>query len=284
MRRPRRWPNHAERNVQFASRGERRPRRSRSPSDWASRTWTSASFRVDADLFRSIPVEWMLRYNFVPESRPTRDDDHLRRSDGRRAARRARAPRRPAAPGQGRQPRADAATSSRRASPPSASSTRRPKTSGCSSSRRTRRARRSSRSTRSRPTLSPIIKLVDSVRLQRDPAPRVRHPHRDAGERRHHQVPHRRRPLPGDGSDRQAHHARSSRASRSCPSSTSPRSAFPQDGRFKLRVQGADDRLPRLDHADGPRRGRVIRILDKESANAEFKNLNLDVLGFDPGR
>src|SRR6476646_6864746 len=26
-------------------------------------------FRVDADLFRSIPVEWMLRYAFVPESR-----------------------------------------------------------------------------------------------------------------------------------------------------------------------------------------------------------------------
>ena len=28
-----------------------------------------ASFRVDPDLFRSIPVEWMLRYNFVPEKR-----------------------------------------------------------------------------------------------------------------------------------------------------------------------------------------------------------------------
>src|SRR5499427_8235165 len=28
-----------------------------------------ASFRVDADLFRSIPVEWMLRYSFVPETR-----------------------------------------------------------------------------------------------------------------------------------------------------------------------------------------------------------------------
>jgi len=28
-----------------------------------------ATFRIDADLFRSIPVEWMLRYGFVPESR-----------------------------------------------------------------------------------------------------------------------------------------------------------------------------------------------------------------------
>jgi len=27
------------------------------------------SFRVDADLFRSIPVDWMLKYGFVPESR-----------------------------------------------------------------------------------------------------------------------------------------------------------------------------------------------------------------------
>src|ERR1700759_5632898 len=31
-----------------------------------------ASFRIDADLFRSIPVEWMLRYGFVPESRTER--------------------------------------------------------------------------------------------------------------------------------------------------------------------------------------------------------------------
>ncbi|HKD18020.1 MAG TPA: pilus assembly protein PilB, partial [Thermoanaerobaculia bacterium] len=31
-----------------------------------------ASFRVDADLFRSIPVEWMLRYAFVPESKTER--------------------------------------------------------------------------------------------------------------------------------------------------------------------------------------------------------------------
>ena len=29
----------------------------------------AASFRIDPELFRSIPVEWMLRYVFVPESR-----------------------------------------------------------------------------------------------------------------------------------------------------------------------------------------------------------------------
>jgi hypothetical protein len=26
-----------------------------------------STFRVDPDLFRSIPVEWMLRYTFIPE-------------------------------------------------------------------------------------------------------------------------------------------------------------------------------------------------------------------------
>jgi len=31
-----------------------------------------AAFRIDAELFRSMPVEWMLRYNFVPESRTER--------------------------------------------------------------------------------------------------------------------------------------------------------------------------------------------------------------------
>ena len=28
-----------------------------------------SSFRVDPDLFRSLPVEWMLRYTFIPEKR-----------------------------------------------------------------------------------------------------------------------------------------------------------------------------------------------------------------------
>src|SRR5262245_34549474 len=31
-----------------------------------------ASFRIDPELFRSMPVEWMLRYGFVPESRTER--------------------------------------------------------------------------------------------------------------------------------------------------------------------------------------------------------------------
>jgi type IV pilus assembly protein PilB len=55
----------------------------------------------------------------------------------------------------------------------------------------------------------------------------------------------------------------------------------PQDGRFKLRITGRtiDFRVSVLPTAHGE--DAVIRILDKESMNKEFKNLRLDVLGFD---
>ena len=55
----------------------------------------------------------------------------------------------------------------------------------------------------------------------------------------------------------------------------------PQDGRFKLRVTGRtiDFRVSVVPTAHGE--DAVIRILDKESMNKEFKNLRLDVLGFD---
>ncbi|HLF57834.1 MAG TPA: GspE/PulE family protein [Thermoanaerobaculia bacterium] len=55
----------------------------------------------------------------------------------------------------------------------------------------------------------------------------------------------------------------------------------PQDGRFKLRLRGRtiDFRVSILPTAHGE--DVVIRILDKESLSAEFRNLRLDVLGFD---
>jgi type II secretory ATPase GspE/PulE/Tfp pilus assembly ATPase PilB-like protein len=55
----------------------------------------------------------------------------------------------------------------------------------------------------------------------------------------------------------------------------------PQDGRFKLRITGRtiDFRVSIIPSAHGE--DSVIRILDKESMNSEFKNLRLDVLGFD---
>ena len=55
----------------------------------------------------------------------------------------------------------------------------------------------------------------------------------------------------------------------------------PQDGRFKLRFEGRNidfrvSIMPSVHGEDG-----VIRILDKESMSKEFKNLRLDILGFD---
>src|SRR5881394_1855557 len=55
----------------------------------------------------------------------------------------------------------------------------------------------------------------------------------------------------------------------------------PQDGRFKLRLTGRaiDFRVSIVPTVHGE--DSVIRILDKESMNKDFKNLRLDVLGFD---
>jgi type IV pilus assembly protein PilB len=56
----------------------------------------------------------------------------------------------------------------------------------------------------------------------------------------------------------------------------------PQDGRFKLRIRGRaiDFRVSIMPSVHGE--DAVIRILDKESVNQEFAELRLDVLGFTP--
>lgn len=56
---------------------------------------------------------------------------------------------------------------------------------------------------------------------------------------------------------------------------------IPQDGRFKLRVKGRtiDFRVSIMPSVHGE--DAVIRILDKESMSREFANLNLEVCGFD---
>ncbi len=58
---------------------------------------------------------------------------------------------------------------------------------------------------------------------------------------------------------------------------------IPQDGRFKVRVSGRtiDFRVSVMPSVHGE--DCVIRILDKESMNQEFRNLRLDVLGLDDG-
>ena len=57
----------------------------------------------------------------------------------------------------------------------------------------------------------------------------------------------------------------------------------PQDGRFRVRYKGrnVDFRVSVMPTVHGE--DSVIRILDKEQINESFKNLNLDVVGFDEG-
>jgi type IV pilus assembly protein PilB len=57
----------------------------------------------------------------------------------------------------------------------------------------------------------------------------------------------------------------------------------PQDGRFRVRYKGrnVDFRVSVMPTVHGE--DAVIRILDKEQINESFKNLNLDVVGFDEG-
>ncbi len=57
---------------------------------------------------------------------------------------------------------------------------------------------------------------------------------------------------------------------------------IPQDGRFRVRYKGrtVDFRVSILPAAFGE--NCVIRILDKEQISEEFKNLSLEVVGFDP--
>ena len=59
---------------------------------------------------------------------------------------------------------------------------------------------------------------------------------------------------------------------------------IPQDGRFRLRVKGRtiDFRVSIMPSIHGE--DAVIRILDKESLNAAFRSLRLDVLGFSESR
>ena len=94
-------------------------------------------------------------------------------------------------------------------------------------------------------------------RLQRHPAPGLGHPRRDARQRGDRQVPHRRRALPGDGAHRQAlpldHHLPHQGHVRA----RHRREADPPGRALQAAPQGPDHRLPRLDHAHRPRRGRA---------------------------
>jgi type IV pilus assembly protein PilB len=239
------------------------------------------SFRIDAELFRSIPVDWMLKYGFVPESRTdkimtiicadpadvVRLDElemlvgvPLRLKVGSRAA------------------IADIlqkSESSQRVLDEATEDFRMQLVSEDEEGEETLTIDRIAQDA------SPIIKLVDSVvfnAIQR----RASDIHIETQE---HVVLIKYR-IDGvlyqamDPIDKRHHGTIISRIKVMSELDIAEK-RIPQDGRFKLRVRGRtiDFRVSIMPTVHGE--DSVIRILDKESANAEFKSLNLEVVGFD---
>jgi type II secretory ATPase GspE/PulE/Tfp pilus assembly ATPase PilB-like protein len=239
------------------------------------------SFRIDADLFRSIPVEWMLRYGFVPESRTEKsmtiicaDPADVVRLDelelllgvplklkvGSRAA------------------IADIlqkSESSQRVLDEATEDFRMQLVQEDEEGEETLTIDRIAQDS------SPIIKLVDSVvfnAIQR----RASDIHIETQEN----VVIIKYRIDGvlyqamDPIDKRHHGTIISRIKVMSELDIAEK-RIPQDGRFKLRVRGRtiDFRVSIMPTVHGE--DSVIRILDKESANAEFKSLNLEVVGFD---
>jgi type IV pilus assembly protein PilB len=240
-----------------------------------------ASFRGDSDLFRSIPVEWMLRYGFVPESKTERvltiicsdpadvvrlDElellvgQPLRLKVGSRAA------------------IADIlqkSESSQRVLDEATEDFRMQLVQEDEEGEETLTIDRITQDA------SPIIKLVDSVvfnAIQR----RASDIHIETQEN----VVIIKYRIDGvlyqamDPIDKRHHGTIISRIKVMSELDIAEK-RVPQDGRFKLRVRGRtiDFRVSIMPTVHGE--DSVIRILDKESANAEFKSLNLEVVGFD---
>ncbi len=240
-----------------------------------------ASFRIDADLFRSIPVEWMLRYNFVPESKTDKamtiicaDPTDVVRLDELELL--VRLPLRVkvgsrAAIGDILQK----SESSQRVLDDATEDFRMQLVSEDEEGEETLTIDRITQDG------SPIIKLVDSVvfnAIQR----RASDIHIETQE---HVVLIKYR-IDGvlyqamDPIDKRHHGTIISRIKIMSELDIAEK-RVPQDGRFKLRVRGRtiDFRVSIMPTVHGE--DSVIRILDKESANAEFKSLNLEVVGFD---
>jgi type II secretory ATPase GspE/PulE/Tfp pilus assembly ATPase PilB-like protein len=240
-----------------------------------------SAFRVDPDLFRSIPVEWMLRYSFVPEKRTEKsmtiicvDPTDVVKLDelelltglplkikvGSRSA------------------IADIlqkSESSQRVLDDATEEFRLQLVSEDEEGEETLTIDRITQDA------SPIIKLVDSIvfnAIQR----RASDVHIETQEN----VVLIKYRIDGvlyqamDPIDKRHHGTIISRIKVMSELDIAEK-RIPQDGRFKLRVRGRtiDFRVSIMPTVHGE--DAVIRILDKESANAEFKSLNLDILGFD---
>src|SRR6202165_2950312 len=240
-----------------------------------------ASFRVDPDLFRSIPVEWMLRFAFVPEKRTEKSltiicadpadvvklDElellvgvPLRLKVGSRSA---------------ISDILQKSESSQRVLDEATEEFRMQLVSEDEEGEETLTIDRITQDA------SPIIKLVDSIvfnAIQR----RASDIHIETQEN----VVLIKYRIDGvlyqamDPIDKRHHGTIISRIKVMSELDIAEK-RIPQDGRFKLRVRGRtiDFRVSIMPTVHGE--DAVIRILDKESANAEFKSLNLDVLGFD---
>jgi type II secretory ATPase GspE/PulE/Tfp pilus assembly ATPase PilB-like protein len=241
--------------------------------------WT---FRIDADVFRSIPLEWMLRFEFVPERRENgtlsvvmadpadvvkRDEleallkSRLRVKVGSRAA---------------LQDILQKSESTQRVLEEATEEFR------MQVVREDEEGQEVLSIDRITADASPIIKLVDSVlfnAIQR----RASDIHIETQE---HVVVIKYR-IDGvlypamEPIDKKHHQTIISRIKVMSELDIAEK-RVPQDGRFKVRVKGRtiDFRVSIMPTVHGE--DAVIRILDKESANAEFKNLRLDVLGIDP--
>jgi type IV pilus assembly protein PilB len=240
-----------------------------------------STFRVDPDLFRSIPVEWMLRYTFVPEKRTEKsitvicaDPTDVVKLDelelltglplkikvGSRAA---------------ITDVLQKSESSQRVLDEATEDFRLQLVSEDEEGEETLTIDRITQDA------SPIIKLVDSIlfnAIQR----RASDVHIETQEN----VVLIKYRIDGvlyqamDPIDKRHHGTIISRIKVMSELDIAEK-RIPQDGRFKLRVRGRtiDFRVSIMPTVHGE--DAVIRILDKESANAEFKSLNLDVLGFD---
>ena len=240
--------------------------------------WT---FRIDADVFRSIPLEWMLRFEFVPERRDDgtlsvvmADPSDVVKRDELEALLRARLKVKVGSRA-ALQDILQKSDSTQRVLEEATEEFR------MQVVREDEEGQEVLSIDRITADASPIIKLVDSVlfnAIQR----RASDIHIETQE---HVVVIKYR-IDGvlypamEPIDKKHHQTIISRIKVMSELDIAEK-RVPQDGRFKVRVKGRtiDFRVSIMPTVHGE--DAVIRILDKESANAEFKNLRLDVLGMD---
>jgi type II secretory ATPase GspE/PulE/Tfp pilus assembly ATPase PilB-like protein len=241
--------------------------------------WT---FRIDAEVFRSIPLEWMLRFEFVPERRDDgtlsvvmADPSDVVRRDELEALLKARLKVKVGSRA-ALQDILQKSESTQRVLEEATEEFR------MQVVREDEEGQEVLSIDRITADASPIIKLVDSVlfnAIQR----RASDIHIETQE---HVVVIKYR-IDGvlypamEPIDKKHHQTIISRIKVMSELDIAEK-RVPQDGRFKVRVKGRtiDFRVSIMPTVHGE--DAVIRILDKESANAEFKNLRLDVLGMDP--